>query len=142
RRSRPSSRAARPRRSSSASTASSTASWASSTSSSSRSPPTGTRQSSASRRPLQEQVDALVLGDGEAEPVVEPKRRIHPLDVDRDALASLVGLGEEILEELRPDPAAAVLGQERDVDDADLGLAAVNVEAAGRLPVDDDDVEA
>src|SRR5919197_632661 len=94
------------------------------------------------RRPLQEQVDALVLGDGEAEPLVEPKRRVHPLDVDRDALPALVCLGEELLEQPRPDPVAALLWQERDVDDTDLARATVDVKPPRRLSVDQDHVEA
>jgi hypothetical protein len=61
--------------------------------------------------------------------------------VDRDALAGSVAFGKESLHESGADTPSAVFGQERDVDDPDLARAAVDVEAPGRLAVDEDDVE-
>jgi hypothetical protein len=45
------------------------------------------------------------------------------------------------VQQRRPDAAVAELGQQRDVDDADLVVPAVEVETTGRLPADENDVE-
>jgi hypothetical protein len=62
------------------------------------------------------------------------------LDVDRRRLARRVRLGEQLGEQLAPDPPAAVLGEQGDVDDAQLLVPAADIEAARRLAVDDDDL--
>jgi hypothetical protein len=46
------------------------------------------------------------------------------------------------VQQRRPDAAVAVLGQERDVDDANLVVSRVEVEVTGRLPADENGVEA
>ena len=76
-----------------------------------------------------------------AAPLVEPAGRIVGLDVNGESPAARGGLGEEVVEESAADPGAAELGEESDVHEADLALAAVDVEPAGGLAVGEHDVE-
>ena len=64
--------------------------------------------------------------------------------VARRAKAGLAGGGRfrlQSAQQRRPDTAVAVLGQQRDVHDAELVVSPVQVETTGRLPADENDVE-
>ena len=62
--------------------------------------------------------------------------------MDAEALPGRRRLPEESAEERRADAPAALLGDERDVDDPDLLLGAGDVQATDRPPRDEDYVEA
>ena len=77
----------------------------------------------------------------EAEPLVEALGRVVVLDVDRHRLLRGLAFGEDLRHEHPPDAAAADLGDERDVDDPDVLLAAIDVEPADGPSLQLDDQE-
>ena len=83
-----------------------------------------------------------MLGDGvEAEAGVEAEGGVELFDVDCQGFGGGGGFGLEGAEEGGAEAAVAVWGEEGDVHDADLGGAAVEVEAADRFVVEEDEVE-
>ena len=86
------------------------------------------RRRRTSALPLQEQIDAPILDLPEAETLVQPQRGVEALDVDAERLARGLRFGLELTEERGPDAAVAELGQQGDVDDADLVGPAGDVE--------------
>jgi hypothetical protein len=83
--------------------------------------------------PFHEQIGTPVLDRLEPQSLVEPQRRIEPLDVDAQRLAG-GGFGLEALQQRRLDPAVAEPGEGRDVDDADLVRPAGDVEQPAGSP--------
>jgi len=61
--------------------------------------------------------------------------------VDGERAPALLRLGDQSAQQAGAEPAAAVRRRQRDVHDADLAPAAVDVEPSRRLAVDLDDVE-
>src|SRR6266536_6155556 len=72
------------------------------------------------RAPLQEQIDALLLDQHEAQPSVEPKCRIESLDVDSKRRRRRGRLSLKLTQHPAADAAPAKGRQQRNVDDADL----------------------
>ena len=78
----------------------------------------------------------------------QAQRGVEALDVDAERLARRLRFGLQLpqqrtlLAQRRADPAIAGVGQQRDVDDADLLRPAGDVETPDRLPVRHDHVEA
>src|SRR5688572_25425448 len=91
------------------------------------------------RLPPHEVVSPRFADPDKPQPLIEPLRRIEFFYVDRQRLAGFCRLVEEILHQRRPEPLAAVLRQQRDVDDAVLARPAVDIEAPGRLAAAQDD---
>src|SRR5215813_3232009 len=79
-------------------------------------------------RPAHEVIGAFVADLREAQAAIEAERRIELLHMDRQRLAGGGRLVEEILHQRGAEAAAAVLGQERNVDDAVLTLPAIEIE--------------
>ena len=81
-----------------------------------------TRRSSPERRGrAQEQVDAVLAGRAEAEPLVEASAPVVALDVDGQRACRRVALGEQVAQQRTPPPRRrGAPGSERDVDDPDL----------------------
>ena len=86
-------------------------------------------------------IDTLVLDAAKSEAIVESHGRIVPLDVDAHHLALAPGLLEHAAHQRFTEALAAVFGEEGDVDDADLILAAVQVEPSGGLAVKQQEIE-
>ena len=132
-------------------TASTTTTWATSTCSSCPIGPMpkeacATRRPSPdarrSRRPLHPSVDAEILGDNEAQPLVEPGRPVvRPRrGCSRSRPAAAASCSSPAISP-PPMPTAAELRQQRDVDDPQVAGPAVDVQPAGGSTVDLDHVE-
>src|ERR1043166_9190569 len=77
--------------------------------------------------PLQLLVEAVVFLDGEAEPPEQPHRRIDLLDVDPQRLAACSGFVHQVAQQRLAGALRPVFGQQRDVDDAVPGAAALEI---------------
>jgi hypothetical protein len=84
-------------------------------------------------------IDAAVFQQPETEAPIEPLRGIERLDMERHR--SALRLREQGIEESRPDALAAIGRQERDVHDADLMRARVQIQPPDRLASALDDQE-
>src|SRR5579872_1921331 len=93
------------------------------------------------RAPVHEPVDVVLGVRAKAEPAIQPLRRIEFFHRDADFLADSARLGEQRLDQGGADAAAAPLRQQRDVDDEQRSLLAVDIEPAGRRTMLLDDVE-
>jgi hypothetical protein len=87
--------------------------------------------------PLHKQIDTPVVDLPEPEPLVEPQRRIEPLDMNAQRLAR--GRGFRLVV---PIPRLQYSGSSSMWGRADLVVLTTHVEPIGRLPTDEDDVEA
>jgi hypothetical protein len=93
------------------------------------------------RSPFEKMIDAAVFQQPETEAAIEPLRGVERLDMERHRSASHLRVREQGIEESRPDALAALLRQERDVHDADLMRARVQIQPPDRLASALDDQE-
>ena len=71
----------------------------------------------------------------EPEPLIQPQRGIETLDVDRERFAGGTRFFLQLVQQLRPDPGAAMFRQQRDVHDPDLALPMRDVQPPDRNSV-------
>ena len=79
------------------------------------------------------------LGWFESQPRKKLVRLVERIQVDADTFARLCGFVHHLLKNRRTDALAAILGEQRDVQDVNLAFAAVHVDSANPAVAQQDD---
>src|SRR5262245_7154540 len=92
------------------------------------------------RAPLKEQQESVLLDDIETQPLEQSPRTVETLDVDAQPFARLPRLIHQLSDQPRANFLTAQGREQSDVHNANLVCAAINVEPARRLAIDQNDL--